>query len=221
MKPAEPVEEIVEEEHTYNKKDKAAIAPTYEEVPTIDGRKSSWAKLAEQYECLDELNTEGYPLSTKRKAQLPVRMLKVAQAITDGNYSAERLLQLAELTFASKNCKYENLKGIEGIDHAILVNIMNADWLSNKVKMPKVLAGCNKVEKSIIAEKADTEGAKNAPVGSAEDRIMTSAGSKAKYYARFDGGTWIEYSDMKSRNDAVAEFKKKYPNATIEKRNKE
>lgn len=208
------------EEHVYDTKETAEVLPEYEEVPTIDARRSSWSKLAGQYECLDDIDTTNLPLCTKRKAQLPVRILKIAQAITDGNYSLDRMLQLAELSFAPNNRNYENLKGIEGLDHAVLLNIMKADWLSDSVKMPKQLAGCDRNESiSIIASRANTNGAKNAPVASAGDRIQTKAGQGAKYYASFDNGDWVEYPSMKARNDAVAEFKKKHPSASVSKKN--
>ena len=212
-------EKVKTEEHVYKTRDVEGIAAEYEEVPTIDARRSSWTKLAGQYECLNDIDTTGLPLCTKRKAQLPVRILKVAQAITDGNYSLERMLQLAELTFASPNTKYENLKGIEGIDHAVLVNIMNADWLSASVKMPKQLAGCDRNESvSIIASRANTNGAKNAPVASANDRIQTSAGQDAEYYATFDNDAEKKYTTNGERQKDIDNFIKKYGKDNVSKK---
>ncbi len=216
----ETVNPTEEDTHVYDTRETAEVAPVYEDVPTIDAKRSSWAKLSEQYDCLDEINTKDYPLCTKNRAKLPIRMLKIAQAITDGNYSQERMLQLAEMTFASPNTKYENLKSIEGIDHAVLVNIMNANWLSDSVKMPKTLAGCNRDDSiSIIAPRATERGGNRAPVRSAGDRTQTSAGQNARYYASFDTGAWQEYPSAKVRDEAVSEFKKKYPNATVSKKN--
>ena len=89
VKPVEETEEdTTVEEHRYSQHDQAAVDPTYVDVPAIDGSKTGWPQIARQYECL----VEKYQLSGA------IRVLKLAQAIKDGNYSQERLDQLYALS---------------------------------------------------------------------------------------------------------------------------
>lgn len=171
----------------------------------IDARSSSWEKLVEQYECLDEIKIPAdKTYCLKRKSALPVRMLKVAQAITDGNYSTTRLLELAELTFASPNGKYENLKNYEGIDHAKLVEVMGAQVL-NKVKMPKVLGdNCNRIVKDIKADIADKSG-KGEGATPAEGKILINAGKNGRFGLRVGNEKIIECNSLDELNRKIIE----------------
>ena len=212
----ETVEEPKKEDNFFATKDVEAKEAEYETnfVPTVDGRCSSWQKLAEQYECIKDLEIPAeYKNCNRKKSQLTVRMLKVAQAITDGDYSLDRMLKLAEASFASRNSKYENMKNIEGIDYNVLVATMNAELMSNKVKMPEYLAGCERQEKSICDDSITDKTGKRAGVASAVDTRKISDGQEAKYYARFNNGAVQEFSNENDRNTAVENFKKENENA--------
>ena len=90
--PEQNVQEVEEEktEELPPTPTKIAEGETFKEetrevaVPTTDGRKTSWVKLAQSYDCLVE----------KHGLKKAIRLLKIAQAITDGNYSEERMEQL-------------------------------------------------------------------------------------------------------------------------------
>ncbi|MBQ7764157.1 hypothetical protein IJ384_02175 [bacterium] len=228
------IEELLAEElHTYNTKDTEGTPDKLVavQVDTIDARKSSWSKLVEQYDCLKdiEIDPNKYPLSAKKdKETLAIRMLKVAQAINDNDYSKERLLDLAEKTFAADR-NYTQLKDYEGIDYNVLVGTMKAELMGTKVKMPAVLAyekvqkedgtyeivgGCNRTNKDIKATVEDNTGTK-AAVDSAQDYV-TKKGEDGKLYVKFDGGDWIECQDELDRNAKIEEFKAKYKNVKKE-----
>lgn len=205
---------IEEDINTYNIYDKEAVAPTEVEVnhDTVDGRSSSWEALASQYGCIEgiEISPE-YTNCIERRKELPTRILKVAQAITNNDYSSENLLKLAELTFASKDGTYSNLKDYPGIDYEILVKFMNGEVIG-KVKTPAELAGCTIKKKPIAAVIENKSGTK--PTGNpAQDKVIID-GSDAEYRARFNEGEWEYFgSDKTARDKAVEEFLKKHPKA--------
>ena len=131
--------------------------------------KSLWRKSNIILKKGNDIDREKYPNCYRRYNELAVRFIKVAQAIkpdatVENNYSMERLLDLAEKTFAAKTWRYTELANEPGIDHKVLVDTMNADWLG-KVKVPKHLA-----EK---ATGMNTEGAKHAPVAPVSDKEIT------------------------------------------------
>ena len=201
------------------------------EVDTINARNSSWPKLIEQYDCLKDMQVDSnkYPLCAKKdKKVLAIRMLKVAQAITDNNYSKERLLDLAEKTFAADK-NYTQLKDYKGIDHDVLVGTMQAQLMGSKVKMPAVLAyetvqkedgtyeiagGCNRIAKDTKATVTDKTGKKEA-VDSAQDYEIQK-GKSGEVYVRFNGGGWIKCEDETDRNSKIETFKKEHKNVVKE-----
>ena len=203
-------------EASYNTYDQDGTPDTKEavEVETIDARTSSWEKLAEQYSCIGDIEIDATksPNCAKRKDQLAVRMLKVAQAINDNNYSLERLLYLAEETFKSPNYKYESLKGFEGIDHNVLQGTMKAQLMGD-VKMPSQLADCprdnTKDIKATVQDKTGTVGA----VASAKDYV-TKTGKSGEYGVRFNYGEWEIFNTADERDKELEEFKKQNPHAT-------
>ncbi len=210
-------EEVVEEEHNYSTHDKEGIDAEYKDVPVIDGRTTSWTKIAGQYDCL----VERYGLSDA------IRMIKIAQGINNGDYSKETMERL--LALSKKGLSH--MKNIEGLDYEAYKSALTATYLpalkkdsegnnipGTGVKVPVNLADCIRDEsKSLKAKKAKQAEKEVAPTGNAADRIKTRDGQAAKYYARFDGGTIQEYDSMQKRDQAVAEFKAKYPNAKVEK----
>lgn len=182
------------------------------EYEIIDATTSSWAKLIEQYPCLEniEIDASKYPNCARRKSALPIRMLKVAQAITDGDYSKERLLYLAEETFKSPDYNYESLKNEPGINHDILKDTMKAELMSNEVKMPNSLAGCAREVKDIKATVSNKGGTVKRDFGCAED---TLAGTSAKYGYRVGNGDVVTCSSEEELNQKVEEEKAKPENS--------
>ena len=207
----------VEDEHSYSTHEKEEVPAEYQNVPVIDGRTTSWTKIAGQYDCL----VERYGLSDA------IRMIKIAQGINNGDYSKETMERL--LALSKKGLSH--MKNIEGLDYEAYKSALTATYLpalkkdsegnnilGTGVKVPTNLADCIRDEsKSLKAKKAKQAEKEVAPTGNAADRIKTRDGQAAKYYARFDGGTIQEYDSMQKRDQAVAEFKAKYPNAKVEK----
>lgn len=210
-------EEVVEEEHNYSTHDKEGIDAEYKDVPVIDGRTTSWTKIAGQYDCL----VERYGLSDA------IRMIKIAQGINNGDYSKETMERL--LALSKKGLSH--MKNIEGLDYEAYKSALTATYLpalkkdsegnnipGTGVKVPTNLADCVRDEsQSLIADKADPAKKVVNPTGNASDRVKVRDGQAPKYYARFDGGAVQEYGSMKDRDDAVAAFRAKYPNAKVEK----
>ena len=207
----------VEDEHNYSTKDKDAVKAEYQDVPVIDGRTTSWTKIAGQYDCL----IERYGLEDA------IRMIKIAQAINNGDYSKENMEKL----LATSKKGLSHMKGIEGVDYEAYKSALQATYLpalqkdnegnnipGTGVKVPVDLAECTRdASKSLKAEASSNDGTVVAPTGHAADRIKVKDGQPAKFYARFDDGPVQEFDSMKDRDDAVAAFKKQYPNAKVEK----
>lgn len=207
----------VEDEHSYSTHEKEEVPAEYQNVPVIDGRTTSWTKIAGQYDCL----VERYGLSDA------IRMIKIAQGINNGDYSKETMERL--LALSKKGLSH--MKNIEGLDYEAYKSALTATYLpalkkdsegnnipGTGVKVPTNLADCVRDEsQSLIADKADPAKKVVNPTGNASDRVKVRDGQAPKYYARFDGGAVQEYGSMKDRDDAVAAFRAKYPNAKVEK----
>ena len=207
----------VEDEHNYSTHDKEGIDAEYKDVPVIDGRTTSWTKIAGQYDCL----VERYGLSDA------IRMIKIAQGINNGDYSKETMERL--LALSKKGLSH--MKNIEGLDYEAYKSALTATYLpalkkdsegnnipGTGVKVPTNLADCVRDEsQSLIADKADPAKKVVNPTGNASDRVKVRDGQAPKYYARFDGGAVQEYDSMQARDEAVAAFRAKYPNAKVEK----
>ena len=154
-------------------------------------------------------------------------MIKIAQAINNGDYSKENMEKLLKLSKKGHN----NLRNIVGVDFNAYMSAIRATYLpalkkdsegkpidGTGVKVPVELAECTRdASKSLKADRANGDGPVVAPTGNASDRIKTRDGQDAEYYARFDGGATQTYTSMASRDKAVADFKQKYPNAKVEK----
>ncbi len=208
---------VVEEDHNYATKDKEAIAAEYQSIPVIDGSTTSWSKIAGQYDCL----VERYGLADA------IRMIKIAQAINNGDYGKENMEKL--LAISKKGLSH--MKNIEGIDFDAYKSAYESTYLpalkkdnegnnipGTGVKVPVNLADCIRDEsKSLKADKATPADEIVNPTGNAADRIKVRDGQAAKYYVRFDGGAVQEFNSMQERDQAVADFKAKYPNAKVEK----
>lgn len=202
-----------EKDHTYSTNQKDAVEATYEDVPAIDGSTTEWKKIARQYDCL----VEKYTLNGA------IRILKIAQAINNGDYSAENLDKLYKLSLKGPS----QLKNIEGLDYQKFYDTYKATYLpaleydkngkpikGTGVKVPAQLGDCTRnAELSLKAGRLPQ--AKNVvkPTGHAADRRKISDGSEAVYYARFDNGPVLTYTEKEKRDIAVRAFKDKYPNA--------
>lgn len=221
-----PEEKPVDDEHSYSQQDEEGTDPVYVNVPQIDGSKTSWAKIAQQYDCLVQ----------KYQLQGAIRILKIAQAITDGDYSEKRLDDLYKLSLQGR----KNLQNIEGFNYEIYCNKLDATYLpaleyeidENGNKIPKVGTGIIVPEKlgectrdaslSLEVERATGPGVVVHPHGNAGGKIKVSDGTSSKYYVRLDGNvqvwdTAVFSNAKKLRDDAVTAFKAKHPNATVEK----
>ena len=206
-----------EDDHTYATHQKDAVEAEYEAVPVIDGSTTSWPKIAGQYDCL--IQTYGL--------QDAIRMIKIAQAIKNGDYSKENMEKLLQLSKKG----HDNLRNIEGVNFNAYMSAIRATYLpalkkdsngkpieGTGVKVPVELAECTRdTSKSLKADKAKDAETVIAPTGNAPDRIKTKDGQAAEYYARFDNGTTQRYTSMADRDRAVEDFKKKYPNAKVDK----
>ena len=207
----------VEDEHNYSTHNKEAVPAEYENVPVIDGRTTSWEKIAGQYDCLKER----YGLADA------IRMIKIAQGINNGDYSKENLEKL--LALSKKGLSH--MKNVEGLDYEAYKSALQATYLpalkkdnegnnipGTGVKVPVELAECTRdASKSLKAEASSNDGEVVDPTGHAADKIKVRDGQPARYYARFDGGAVQEYDSMQKRDQAVQAFKAKYPNAKVEK----
>jgi hypothetical protein len=205
------------EAHTYSEHETQAVAPQFEEVPVIDGSRTSWAQISRQYDCL----IDRYQLSGA------IRLVKLAQAIEDGDYSTERMEKLYELS--KKGRTY--LQNIDGFNYEKYCRAIDATYLSKLekdaegnnipgtgVKVPNVLAECERnAELSLEVERMAKALKVVHPLGHAYDRIRISDGVAAKYYARFDNGPALDFDNKADRDKKVAEFKKRFPNATVTK----
>ena len=205
--------EVQAEMHSVAIKDIEGTEAEFANIPTIDGTRTTWQKVTEMYgDCLSgiEIDKNKYPNCARRRGELAIRLVKVAQAVTDGNYSYERLMDLAEKTFAAKTSKYTELQGYEGINHEILVNTMKATELGKDVRVPNELAGCKKINNDVQKEIV-TNQTKN--VVKAQERGNTQYkvkdGTDDKYHARFDGEEKVYNSDTE-RGLAIEDYYKKH-----------
>ena len=101
-------------------------------IPTIKKSEAkSWAaSVATFYPCLVQAYGPG------RAAQL----LKAAQAVTDGDYNAERLLKLVRMSVAD----IRKMEDIKGFDKEYYIGLRLADDLPNNVFVPDSIADCDK-----------------------------------------------------------------------------
>ena len=193
-----------EETHTVSIKDIEATDPEYANVPVIDGTKTTWSKVVEMYgDCLTgiEVDKTKYPNCAKQYGKLAIRLVKVAQAITDGNYSYERLMDLAEKSFAAKTNEYTELENYPGINYNVLVNTMNATELGKDVRVPNSLAGCDKTTNTVkenIVEQQATTVVKAGDRGNSNYKV--SDGTNAEFLIKVDNGEVERFSTYEERN---------------------
>lgn len=190
-------------------------------VPTTDGRKTSWTKLAQSYECL----VEKYGL---KKA---IRILKIAQAITDGNYTEARMEELYNLSLKGAS----KLKNIEGVNYEIYHGALMGTDLSRYqydkdgnlipgtgVKVPAELAGCRRNEEMDTSDKYTGEGPAKyvAPKGHAAD-TTTEHFTVPVWGIKVNDDPIEVYYDKATSDRRFAEAKEQCPNAKVEKLTRE
>ena len=224
----------VEEKNNEDKKDpvkpetvvtqgvKAAKDPVYEDVPAIDGSRTGWVQIASQYDCL----IKKYGLNAT------IRMIKIAQAINNGDYSEENIVKLYEQSKKG----LANMKNIEGLDYDKYKNALLATYLPDRkfdkdgnyikgtgVKVPDVLAGCerNKEKSLSVTKKVAIAQKVVSPNGHAADRRKVQDGVTGKFGYRVNGGEVIECkdaADLDAKVKAEAEAARgRKENVTIEK----
>lgn len=105
-----------------------------------EAKRSSWKHLAENiYDC----NEDGKSLSDVFGQAKAIRIIKIAQAITDGDYSRERMEKLYELSLKGAS----KLKGIDGVDYGVYYSMLTGNFPS-EIKLPKELAGVKRCDVS-------------------------------------------------------------------------
>lgn len=201
-----PVEEVKEQTVVTNEKEpdpdrlKTSQHTTkiQEKVPTIDGSKTTWAKIAGQYGNL----VKDYDVS---KA---IRILKLAQAINNGDYSKENLEELMKLSYENRNA----LKSIEGFDYDAFNSALLATYLGKDVKVPDNLAGYGRdASISLTPGKVNKRGPVRHPSkGSAPD--YTERNGETIYGLKVNDQAVQTYTSEAERNKEA----EKYPNAKKE-----
>ena len=129
-KKPEPEDDICENCDATKGKEQDTYADV--KIPTIKKSEAkSWAaSVATFYPCLVQAYGPG------RAAQL----LKAAQAVTDGDYNAERLLKLVRMSVAD----IRKMEDIKGFDKEYYIGLRLADDLPNNVFVPDSIADCDK-----------------------------------------------------------------------------
>lgn len=211
----EETEEQKEVEVVELDKEDATIPQTKEvDVLTFYGDGKSWQTIVDMYPCLGnftDAELANYPTCKRRRNELPIRIMKIAQAITNDDYSKENLLFLAEESFKAK-AGYNELKDIPGIDFEVLKSKLNASVLEDSIiKAPAELAGCKRTKKEAA------NAAKYTGVNNNITKALNAVGLTTKvdgealnlYGLRKADGTIEVYTDMNKRDDAFkAEFNK-------------
>jgi hypothetical protein len=181
-----------------------------EDVPTIDGRSTTWSQIAAQYDCL---RTTAFKDIVPNQTPLnkAIRALKIAQAITNGDYSYENISRLVEMSYKNPS----GMKNVEGLDYNVYSNTLKATVLGKDVKVPNTLADCQRntnvsLKVTNPVKKATKTVTQN---GSAKDRIKT--GENCSYDARM-GGETSSYATRTERDNAVNEYKKTHQKAKQE-----
>ena len=132
-------EEVVTEEPAVGEVIATATEKEVKEVEKFNARLSDWDTLISLYPCFK--NDE---VISKMSRRDQIRLLKLAQAITDGNYSRERMLELYEIRDLKKNA--DDLKKLDYFDYKVYENQVNATYFTDEANMvlPKEFAGCER-----------------------------------------------------------------------------
>ncbi|MBQ7127070.1 hypothetical protein IJO12_08285, partial [bacterium] len=162
-----------------------------------------------------------------------VRMLKLAQAIKDGNYSEDRMNKLLQASRKSYegNTKEERKAAMkENFDALGLGDAFNFETyyamlttpiMPDETKLPKNLGDCNSTYKNDNVDVGKIEGSYNGPAPKyASGTVTNTTSGTTKYYYQIDNGEIIEIvaTSDDDFNKKVEEIKKqKCPECEIEK----
>ena len=207
----EKKEEPIEEEHTYCTDYIPGTEGTKVAVTSIDGSKTTWGKIAERYQCLiDEYGLSG-----------AIRIIKIVQAITDGDYSKERIEEL----YNKSKKGLSAMKNIDGFNYDIYKNVLTAQELpklivkdgkaveGTGVKVPATIAECDyDANVSLVVKVKNRVKATVRAIGHAVDYI-TTGGTNPQYALRFDCGDWNYFGTETERTQAIDAFKSVHKNA--------
>lgn len=209
-------EKVQEETKTDKKEDvkafvaeKAAVEakgyekPIMEEVETFNASYSTWELITEMYPCLKDK----YKNINDR-----IRILKLAQAINNGDYSAENLDKLLNLSkITNTKVREEELKKAAGLDYEAYISVLNAGTIG-EIKDLKELAGCKKCKDRPDRAKNVAQGgtgvgryaADSIKVGT--EWVQTEATQDAIYALKIDGEKVQTYKSRKERDEAFADY---------------
>ena len=164
-----------------------------EECDIVNTRKSSWYKLAEFYgDC-------------GKDAPTVVRMLKLAQAITDGDYSEDRmnkLLQASRKSYdgntkeerkAAMKANFDALGLGDAFDFDTYYAMLTTPIMPNETKLPKNLGDCNSSYNNHNVDVGKIEGSYDGPAPKyASGTVTNTTSGTTKYYYQIDNGEIIE-----------------------------
>ena len=202
---AKEPEEVQNDAHFYSQREVTTTTPKYKDAPTIDGRRTSWLKIAHQYDCL----VEKYTLNGA------IRILKIVQAITNGDYSEKNI---EELYRRSKQGR-DKMKDVKGLDYNVYCNMLDANVLSDKVKVPDTIANCPRDPDISLVVKRNNTGSNSANTriirsnGCYVDEVPDGENTATTYYARFDDGVTKEYATEQERKTDIDNYIKDHPEA--------
>lgn len=191
---------------------------------------SSWAKLIEDiYNC----SPDGKSLKDTLGASKATRILKIIQAITDNDYSRERLDKLYELSLKGAS----NLKNIQGLDYGKYYSILLGDTMPVPLKLPTAIyyekdengnikkdengdivgiTRCNisEDEHELVAPKAKkhpdkapriSQGAAVGKVQRNKEVVVENEYNASLYFFQDETGKVYEYESKDERDQAVKE----------------
>lgn len=164
-----------------------------EECDIVNTRKSSWYKLAEFYgDC-------------GKDAPTVVRMLKLAQAIKDGNYSEDRmnkLLQASRKSYdgntkeerkAAMKANFDALGLGDAFDFDTYYAMLTTPIMPDETKLPKNLGVCNSTYNNHNVDVGKIEGSYDGPAPKyASGTVTNTTSGTTKYYYQIDNGEIIE-----------------------------
>lgn len=169
-----------------------------EDVVIKDATRSSWTEVLKQYDgCLEKTFGGQYNA---------IRVLKIAQAITDGNYSVERLQYLLDLSL--KGSKY--MKNIPGLDYDTYYNKLVATTMPKELKLPVKLGECDLINEDLNRAKfEDKDILKKGQKGYKEagkPAIGTTSGQESEYWTKLGDEETITHKNKDAWNKYIESY---------------
>ena len=226
-----PPEEVVEKPEDkppvvttpeVNEKIATATKKEEKEVEKFNANASDWDTLLALYPCFND-----DPEISKLTKADKKRLLKLAQAIKDGEYSKERMLELLKHKDTDKAKDVEYLKGLDYFDYDVYYNQVHATYFENEANMvlPKEFAGCTRPDIIIKNNdggrdflKTDKKYEKSDKANKGATTVKTKKETYLVKYLDNDGNkVEEEYTDMLERNNRVEEIKSQKLGTQIQK----